>query len=1524
MLFEKAIISDIIGIIMSNLDAQQNSLGFIRDVAAYFMDFLETDFHKRRLPKRSIKTRNNDNLLVGFNLQKYPTFRRMISDAIKDDFRESKTISIGKGVYKTNLPKNLISLIKLQVEKIPASQVNDTISAIAAEIENVAVLFAEEHDLAVAKSYEIAEAKIKENLVSPFVSQIEKSLKNQELGTDEDIYLIEEELSSILLRQVESKIAECLNLLMSKSKVSVGKELKSILALSVVKNATLEFFENLQVADIYNELFELERNKGILDKQELYLYFGDISYSEVKYPLFYLPFSLSRREEIFDLNFDSQVYVNKKALEYIVQEYNVKKDKRGTLGSIAERIIYLGNQNVSISAELQKIVTEISSFFELDKTVGVSDAEIMQAKSQLVRLSNAEYISLFDKSDEALVNDYEDILRQLDSGDSSLAGMFTVLVDDFINKNPTPFNPEVEDEWDALPTPDRLVPVSPIPLNSEQLQILLALNKEQCKYVVVQGPPGTGKSHTITAIIFNAILKNQSVLVLSDKKEALDVVEEKITSTMDKVRFDKNFQNPILRLGDIGGTYGSILAKSSVDNINTHYRATKKNFDEVEQNIEKLKNSIREDLEAEIVAYGDINIEEIHELCDLEPGIKEYSNQFNFDEILICEDAAEELDLLRSASSSIKNSLESPQLESVLDALGIDIKKDPDLSSIREALLKLEKINEAAMVMHNEAPDTAAALAKFEALSISDIEKLDNYIDRYKKLNNWLFGYAFSKKQLDTLNGKFASDFPGSSIGLPHKSIEGLVSAKNALLKIRLSLESFGKDFQGLDRVFNKILTNSTFQLNVQAVLLLNARLDVIVEMLEGMPDTMLRLSIDFGRVSGFKDSGLFKLSDLDFNKVVRYVELRQKLEKSFGKIPELSYDARKKNLESLVTARATYLLDGRLINFYQNNKADAETLRTIIRSKQRFPKDEFAKLKAAFPCILAGIRDYAEYIPLEPEMFDLVIIDEASQVSIAQAFPALLRAKKILILGDRKQFSNIKAAQARSDTNREYLNRISESFRKNVSDDVAKLVKLDKFNIKTSILEFFEFISNYNIQLLKHFRGYKEIISYSNKYFYQNNLQVMKIRGKSISDVIKFTVLEDASEKSPYPNSNISEANFIINELKNLYESRSTATVGIITPHTNQQKMLTEMIYKLPEKDYYFDKLKLKIMTFDTCQGEERDIIYYSLVATEDADRLWGVFIKDLNNVEIEEEGQIKAQRLNVGLSRAKETMHFVLSKSVDKFSGSIGEALRHYSFVLEEAKKEHGTDETDKNSKMESELLNWFYQTEFWREHKDSIDFVPQFEIGKYLKQLDKTYSHPDYKVDFLLTYRDEGHREHMIIIEYDGFREHFKDAELVNEFNYQDYYTDGDVYRQKVLESYGYKFLRVNKFNIGKNPIETLDERIAGLVKITKTENPLLVSIRETVSGLHNGEMKECPKCKEIRNCSDFKDPTLITGFGRFCKACKSIRFESNKATQPAPLTDKNCPRCSMKMVLRNGRRGKFYGCSRFPYCKGTRNF
>ena len=262
--------------------------------------------------------------------------------------------------------------------------------------------------------------------------------------------------------------------------------------------------------------------------------------------------------------------------------------------------------------------------------------------------------------------------------------------------------------------------------------------------------------------------------------------------------------------------------------------------------------------------------------------------------------------------------------------------------------------------------------------------------------------------------------------------------------------------------------------------------------------------------------------------------------------------------------------------------------------------------------------------------------------------------------------------------------------------------------------------------------------------------------------------------------------------------------------------------------------------MTFDTCQGEERDLVFYSMVANSDSDKLWGVFIKDLASVDLEEDGKLKAQRLNVGFSRAKESVHFVLSKPLDGYNGAIGEALRHFWSVCAEAKLEHATTEVDPRSAREAEVLNWFYQTKFWSAEKDRSEFTPQFELGKYLKQFDPQYEHPAYRVDFLLLYRPEANTEKKIIIEYDGFKEHFGEGIGIDSSNYSDYYSEDDVYRQKVLEGYGYKFLRINRFNLGDDPIATLDARLRRLADGKRGAPPTTMS-----SKLIHSDIEEAPR-------------------------------------------------------------------------------
>lgn len=1512
-----------------------NSLVFIKEVAKYFMDFLETDFHKRKNPKRSVQFRSSNNLLVGLNLNKYPSFYNLVWKTINHAFDKNAINTIQKGVYKTSIPKNLLDLVKLQIEKITNKQIIKVINLIADEIEKSAVLHKKEYDQALNTSLESAARILKEELALPFIGSIEKSLENLSLGDENNIYLMEEELTAVLSSLLENKISEILKLILSREKIDISKQLKEVFDLSDIKITINSFFEGFQVGDLFAEIYEMERNRTILDKQEFYLYFCDITFNNAKFPIFYIPFGIKKQDDVLEIEFDSQVYINKKAIEYITQEYNKEKDKKGQLKTTAERIIYLAQHQNDFPNVISEILNEITNFFELDRSIAISSSEQQIAKSFLVRASNNCYLALFDKSDEALVNDYEEILKLLNAGDNVLAGAFNKLIDDFIHNNPKPFNSVVEEEWDDTGTSDRLVFNSPIPLNGEQLQILSAIRKDDCKYIIVEGPPGTGKSHTITAIAFDSILKNQSVLVLSDKKEALDVVEDKITETMNKVRLDKNFQNPILRLGKTGSTYSQILATTAIENIKAHHRAVKKDYDELEINIEKSGNTLKEDLEAEILAYKEIDLNEIHELFDLESFYSNNGFPVDIDEVLDKPESAIELEEFRKIFFSLNDKLiinqdEKEKEAQLFELLNFSIDEFKDITNFQKYLWLLNFLAPSITKIKETYVNEISLLTIFERFNENSLVKLEQFIATYEDEKNWFFGYLFKKERIENLDKEFKKSFYLSSQIEPHSILGDLKKIVNIYEFAREQKKQLDEKFKiNFDylRFVHHVITDESLLLILSNLIQVGDDLKFLNANLQKYPSTIKKLKIDLSSFKTLCSNELIVISDLDFDRLIRFINLKQKIEKDFNSIPTLNYANQKKNIESLVTTQMTFLLDGRLIDFYENNKATAKALRDIIRTKQRFPKDEFLKLKEAFPCILAGIRDYAEYIPLEPEIFDLVIIDEASQVSIAQAFPALLRAKKILILGDKKQFSNVKTAQARTDTNREYLNNLKNCFTKCVSDEGTKLVKLGKFNIKTSILEFFEFITNYNAQLLKHFRGYKEIISYSNKYFYQDSLQVMKIRGKSIDDVIKFSIIKHDGKKEIAQNTNTLEAEFIISELKKLKEVDSNQSVGIITPHTNQQKLLVELINRIPEKDYFYDKLKLKIMTFDTCQGEERDIIFYSMVATEEDDHLWGVFIKNLSDVDIEEDGKIKAQRLNVGLSRAKETMHFVLSKPIDKYNGSIGEAIRHYHFILDEAKKERNVSEVDEKSKMEPEVMNWFYQTDFWKKYKDNIEFIPQFELGKYLKQLDKTYNHPRYKVDFLLVYKDETHKEHKIVIEYDGFREHFKEIDEINEFNYQDYYTDSDVYRQKVLESYGYKFLRINKFNIGNDPISMLNDRISVLIKNGIEKNNVINHIHSTIEGLQNGEMKECPKCKEIRDYKDFRDPDLITGYGRFCCHCKGYTLvdkpaHNNTKDDIEPIGEKTCPKCGSKMILRKGRYGKFYGCSKFPYCRGVR--
>jgi len=1665
-------------------------VAFLKELAKYYMTFLETDFHKHKRPRRHVRTHDekNPDFKIGLNLNKYPQFNARIWKTVIDHFRDD-SLSIPKGRYRMELPTQLHDLIELHIAKIVSEETISTlISSISHKVLEIVELYPDEYDVALQRCREQAYLNIKESIVSPLLKHIEKPIKNMHLGDENTVFIMEAELAEAIRCLCEEKTEEIVKLLLAKESVEVPEALQDCLQIADVKGAISSFFEGMQYTDLYNEVFEIDRCRSIQENKDFYFYFYDIAYDGVIYPIFYIPLAVQAEGQRYVISFDSQIFVNKKALDFIAQEFNRENNRTGMVKSALDRIIYIYESQDTLLQVLNAVLDEICNVFALDGTVSLANTMPQSVRNKSVQVSNSCYLVLFDKADEALVNDYEELLNL--SPDSELVKSLSQIAETFINKDPESFNASVNDGWEKEAVSDKLVCQCPIPLNSEQRCILSALQRNGNRIITVEGPPGTGKSHTITAIAFQAILENKSVLVLSDKKEALDVVEDKITSTMNSVRHDKQFQNPILRLGKARNTYADILSPSSITQIKNYHQVIRSIYPALENGIIRLSQSLKSNIQEEIQAYCDIRIEDIRELFELGTRLPADQLPVVISEALGIEDAAVQLQEFRSTFQTLKDnvwfgedfqfSIHSDFSQNYLDELTKLIEIMDSLAEIRtpeitgkrgvELLRRVQQIvadnphikmrviadflstyssvledfktkSVWSALLCDQRPCTtfddfevllrvcasicpivekvqtvfAEALDNMGNLTVPsdfDWKAFEEYVGSLKRLRSPIFGFLFKGRQVRELNLAFRKAFPFLPFKQPHRSLPHLhnmvelfryaielkagfvdTSAsepvyfeyilqgirldvckqkddisrllqnyQSALAQLRqhtwmeqLQVKTFASlttlralaqfwsgcnqirrsSVKGIEhilpvgvdlyeRLFAVDLEGITGRLTrhkdtVQQILRFEKDIFYLRDNLTKYPRTLEAAGINPARFSTWCSNLILEMADSDFDSVVRYISLWQQIETGFKSLPSINYGNQMKLMEQLVTAQMTHILDGRVLQFYDEAKNTARTLREIIRTKRRFPKEEFIKLKEAFPCILASVRDYAEYIPLLPEIFDVVIIDEASQVSIAQAFPALLRAKKVVILGDNKQFSNIKAAQARTDVNREYMKSLETTFRRCVSTDQTKLTRLEKFNIKTSVLDFADFICNYKVQLLKHFRCYKELISYSNL-FYDNSLQVMKIRGKPIDEVIRFTNLDHDGRTELVPKTNAIEADFIIGELKRHVAEGHPCSLGVITPHSNQQKLIYQKAHQLPESGDLFQRHRLKVMTFDTCQGEERDIIYYSMVATDQDDKLGYVFPSTLENVNFDGDGQIRVQRLNVGFSRAKERMHFVLSRITSSYTGAIGEALRHYESALTKARKEALPSQTDPASPMEQKVLNWLYQTKFWKEKGSSAEIIPQFPIGEYLRQLDRTYNHPKYKVDFLLLY-DDGSYRHRVIVEYDGFKEHFTNLEAVNEHNYDYYQKDEDVYREKILEGYGYRFLRINRFNLGDNPITTLDQRLEKVLQKQQADDRFLSSIHSTISKLENGEMKQCPKCNRLLSKRDFYDSSLSTNYGRMCAECKGIRKPQVEEIVGSKTT---CPICGLRMVVRHGKHGHFLGCTRYPYCKGAREF
>ena len=352
---------------------------------------------------------------------------------------------------------------------------------------------------------------------------------------------------------------------------------------------------------------------------------------------------------------------------------------------------------------------------------------------------------------------------------------------------------------------------------------------------------------------------------------------------------------------------------------------------------------------------------------------------------------------------------------------------------------------------------------------------------------------------------------------------------------------------------------------------------------------------------------------------------------------------------------------------------------------------------------------------------------------------------------------------------------------------------------------------------------------------------------------------------------------------------------------------------------------LKFRSFTFDSCQGEERDIVYFSFVATPDKDKLWSVLPKQMDEQDEEElDRSKKLQRMNVAFSRGKEKLVFVHSKPVEEFSAG-KDALLHYKRELSQAKQAPAAADVDPNSEAERRVLEWIQQTQVYLKHKPEIE--AQYEIGKYLETIDPNYRHPKYRVDFLLRFTIDG-KQRDIIVEYDGFEYHFQNSTDIDAGNWRHYLNEADIEREHVLDSYGYKTIRLNKFNIGKDQQQTINELLEqALEEFEEPGDNLIKKVLEASAIAHEGFLtgtfKHCKKCDQNKPKEQFERPGTARGYGNFCNDCVSPTTSSKKRkkkTRRAKAGKKICPNCKKSFDLseffdsstKTGRRRLCSGC------------
>lgn len=293
-----------------------------------------------------------------------------------------------------------------------------------------------------------------------------------------------------------------------------------------------------------------------------------------------------------------------------------------------------------------------------------------------------------------------------------------------------------------------------------------------------------------------------------------------------------------------------------------------------------------------------------------------------------------------------------------------------------------------------------------------------------------------------------------------------------------------------------------------------------------------------------------------------------------------------------------------------------------IMKTKRHMPLRSLFNsisniLQTLKPCIMMSPQTVSTYLDFEKFKFDLVVFDEASQISVENSIPSIARAKQVIIAGDSMQlpptnfFNTIDSGELYDDKN---INCIGES-----------------------ILE--EFYKLPILTLRWHYRSKNEsLIDFSNKKFYSSSLITFPspLNSKK-NEGLEFIYCKDGKYDRGGTSGNIEEAKLIAEIVIEHIQSYPQRSLGVIAFGSVQQDTIENEIRKIrynnPQYEFFFDEKKSEsffIKNLETVQGDERDTIIISIGYGKDYNNNINLNFGPLNQIGGE-------KRLNVAITRSR-----------------------------------------------------------------------------------------------------------------------------------------------------------------------------------------------------------------------------------------------------------------------------------------------